>query len=193
MRETAAATLVFKGALLERKGEPEKAVDALSEALCKFGPSSETPAKSAVGAFVERAGLLYDLDRYDEALADCDAFLAHFDGAGLPQASQFVVKALLIKGVSLAATDHIADAIDILEQVIERFSDDAAELVRDYVVHAKEIVRQLRALSRALGLRFVRPLDSQGMKKISYSGYRFPPELRGSRIASQPLGSSIRS
>jgi len=144
LTETAATTLVFKGALLERKGEPEKAVDALSEALCKFGPTAETPAKSAVGAFVERAGLLYDLDRYDEALADCDAFLAHFDGAGLPQASQFVAKALLIKGVSLAATDHSADAIDMLEQVIERFSDDAAELVRDYVVHAKEIVRQLR-------------------------------------------------
>jgi tetratricopeptide (TPR) repeat protein len=144
LRETAAASLVFKGVLLERKGEPEKAVGAFSEALLNFGPSSETPAKNALNAFVERAGLLYDLDRYDEALADCDGFLAHFDAAGAPEAPQFVAKALLVKGVSLAATGHIADAINALEQVIERFSNAAADLVADLVLHAREILRQLR-------------------------------------------------
>jgi len=144
LRETAAASLVFKGALLERKGEPEKAVGALSEALLKFGPTSETPAKNALNAFVERAGLLYDLDRYDEALADCEEFLAHFDAAGVHEAPQFVAKALLVKGVSLAATGHIADAVNALEEVIERFSNAAADLVADYVLHAREILRQLR-------------------------------------------------
>ena len=144
LRETAAASLVFKGVLLERKGEPEKAIAALSEALLNFGPSSETPAKSALNAFVERAGLLYDLDRYDEALADCDGFLAHFDAAGVPEAPEFAAKALLVKGVSLAATGHIAGAVNALEQLTERFSNATADLVTEYVLHAREILRQLR-------------------------------------------------
>ena len=77
-------------------------------------------------------------------MADCDGFLAHFDAAGVPEAPEFAAKALLVKGVSLAATGHIADAVNALEQLTERFSNATTDLVTEHVLHAREILRQLR-------------------------------------------------
>jgi tetratricopeptide (TPR) repeat protein len=84
-----------------------------------------------------------DLGRYDEALTDCHEFLASYD---VEEKLEFVAQALLIKGVSLANTDKIADAIEILEKVVARFSGKAAEPLADYIGRAEEILQELRGL-----------------------------------------------
>jgi tetratricopeptide (TPR) repeat protein len=146
LKEIIAWALLYKGVLLGQEGNVEEALGALSEAIRRFGPSSATPVENAGRALVERAGHLCDLGRYDEALTDCDEFLASYDVEGETQVSEFVAQALLIKGVSLANTDKIADAIEILEKVTARFSGKAAEPLADYIGQAEEILEELRGL-----------------------------------------------
>jgi len=146
LKEIIAWALLYKGVLLGQEGNVEEALGALSEAIRRFGPSSATPVENAGRALVERAGHLCYLGRYDEALTDCDEFLASYDVEGETQVSEFVAQALLIKGVSLANTDKIADAIEILEKVVARFSGKAAEPLADYIGQAEEILEELCGL-----------------------------------------------
>jgi tetratricopeptide (TPR) repeat protein len=147
LKEIVAWALFFKGVLQGLKHEPEKAVDALSEAIRRFGLASATRAENAGRALVERAGHLCDLGRYDEAFTDCDEFLAGYDVEGETEASEFVAQALLIKGISLANMDKATEAIGILEEIAARFSGKASEPLACYVEQAVEILKELRRLN----------------------------------------------
>jgi tetratricopeptide (TPR) repeat protein len=146
LRENTTWALICKGMLLGQKGDVEEALDALSEAIRRFGPTSATPAENAGRALIERAGHLCDLGRNTEALTDCDDFLVSYDVQGETQVSEFVAQALLIKGLSLANLDKIADAVETLEKTVARFSGEAAEPIASFIKQAGEVLRELRGL-----------------------------------------------
>lgn len=96
--EHVAWALYAKASVLAREERSEDAAKVCSEIIGRFGPGSPTPLLERAGrALVERAAHFCDLDRYEEALSDCDAFLATYQSSAEPWISEAVALALLIK------------------------------------------------------------------------------------------------
>jgi tetratricopeptide (TPR) repeat protein len=100
--EHVAWALSTKAFALAREDKSEDAAKICSEIIGRFGAGSPTPLwELAARASVERAAHFCDLGRYNEALVDCDAFLAANESAAEPWISEAVASVLLTKGLSL--------------------------------------------------------------------------------------------
>ena len=144
--EHVAWALSAKAFVLAREERSEDAAKVYSEIIGRFGPGSPTPLLNfASGALVERAAHSFDLGHCEEALSDCDAFLATYKSSADPSGSETVARALLIKGLSLLEMERPSDAADVLNKILTRLGGKTEPPVSDYVAYAQDLLRDMES------------------------------------------------
>ena len=129
-------------ALLERsadkfgKGDLFGALRVLGELLHKFrGHRAPTVQDSVVRALANRGGVLMELGS-DEAMLDFDEAAEMFEAAESVGLRPVVATALLNKSLLLRRQGRSADAIDVCDQLIDRFPCDGPDPVAQPVATA---------------------------------------------------------
>jgi tetratricopeptide (TPR) repeat protein len=134
--------LAMKARVLGYQEKSEDAAIICSEIIDRFGPGSPLSAlEFAARALAERAAHFWDVGRYEEALSDCNAFLADYESSTDLDVVAHVALALLVKGVSLLHTERPVDATGILNKVVVRFSSMGEEPTSTYVAYALELLQ----------------------------------------------------
>jgi tetratricopeptide (TPR) repeat protein len=142
--EHVAWALSAKAFVLAREERSEDAAKVCSEIIGRFGPGSPTPSLNfASRALVERAAHFFDLGHYEEALSDCDAFLASYESSAEASDSEDVARALLIKGSSLLKMERPSNAVDALSKILTRFGGKTELPISDYVAYAQDLLRDM--------------------------------------------------
>ena len=140
--EHVAWALSIKAFALAREERLEDAARVCSEIIGRFGPGSPTPLlDTAAKALAERAAHSCDLGRYEEALSDCDTFLATYETSTESWIAGAIALALLTKGVSLLQTERRSDAIDVLGTIVARFGGEAEPPISACVASAQDLLR----------------------------------------------------
>ena len=120
--EHVAWALSAKAFALAREERSEDAAEVCSEIIGLFGPGSPTPLLERAGrALVERAAHFCDLGHYEEALSDCDTFLAAYQSLADRWISESVALALLTKSLSLLNMERSTEATDVLNKLLTCF------------------------------------------------------------------------
>ena len=148
--ERVAGALLHRGWALRDAGFPEEALKVWSEVAGRFG--GEAPLRKTVArAVFDRAYVLHELRRWEEAVAACDDFLRRADDGQPPLV---VAAALLYKAMGLAALRRPDRALAACEEMVDRFGAAEPEPVRREVAAALalkgDILSRRGALEEAL-------------------------------------------
>jgi tetratricopeptide (TPR) repeat protein len=133
--------LTVKQSVLAHEENSAEAAEICSQVIDRFGPSSATPLpEAAAKALATRAAHLHDLERYEDALADCDAFLASYGSSDKPEVVAELAYLLLSKGSCFLKTGKKADAEGVLGHLVARFGGEHAQEIACYVRAARDLL-----------------------------------------------------
>jgi tetratricopeptide (TPR) repeat protein len=139
--EHVAWALTIKQSVLAYEERSEEAAEICSQIIDRFGPGSATPLpEAAATALAARAAHLHDLGRYEDALADCDVFVASFGSSDKPEVLAELAYLLLSKGSCLLKTGKKADGEGVLGDLVARFDGERAEQIAWCVSAARNLL-----------------------------------------------------
>jgi tetratricopeptide (TPR) repeat protein len=136
-----------RASLLLDVGRPQEALADYDAAIADgVGGHDDDPylVRWIVEAWCGRAFCLSEQERWDEAIAACDAGLAAAEGLEIEGAALRVARTMYNKAGSLHALRRHADELAVLEALDARFADDEDPEVRQEVLDA--LVKRIATL-----------------------------------------------
>jgi tetratricopeptide (TPR) repeat protein len=153
MLERLAAALLDKGKVLFTEERFEEAIEVFDTIIERFGQADSAFRKRAVTAVNNKTAALNHLGRIDEAVATHQRLLDEFSDEALAAFDDLVREsidaveqdgreqlagALVAKAGFLAELNRREDSIATFTQLIDRFEDDDAPLIRHVVAMGRE-------------------------------------------------------
>jgi tetratricopeptide (TPR) repeat protein len=154
MREHVANALRHKRSALSELSRPEEAIGVYDQVVDRFGDATEPELRTKVANALIHKGLTLDAqERRKEAIGVYDQVVDRFGDATEPELRDLVARALIKKGLALntltrvarvldkedatlSAQDREEEAVEVYDQVVDRFGDATEPELRTRVAWA---------------------------------------------------------
>lgn len=115
----------------------------------KAAKAPNTPLLESLKASLNKAVVLNELKRKDEALAEYDQLIARSSNSDESAAAEFLARALFNRGVTYSSIGRDNEAIQNYDEVSARFSSSTNPIIRDQLL--KSLINRAVSLGRIEG------------------------------------------